>query len=290
MCNRHNNINFDDCLKNGEITFICTRRGDLGASAHKAFGLFFLISMQNAVLRRPGTENTRVPNFLYVDEFPDFICKATEAIFTMYRKYKVGTIISAQNLAQLSDSPEKSSQRNTLLANCANKIFTGNGVIEELEWWSSEFGKKREWTFGNTIDFKTGEYESKHGNVKWAFVDYFSSGKLQGSLTDKKCAYKVKDLGGKFLVGLGKFNYLEAKYKERQKIKLFDFGKYSDGVTTATEDDNDVRRKKFDIKNLDFTDERNEIDPIQTDTTDSKFLFDNDDAVIVNLKKGNPNN
>ena len=49
----------------------------------------------------------------------------------------------------------------------------------------------------------------KHGNVKWAFVDYFSSGKLQGSLTDKKCAYKVKDLGGKFLVGLGKFNYLE---------------------------------------------------------------------------------
>lgn len=290
LCNRHNNINFDDCLKNGEITFICTRRGDLGASAHKAFGLFFLISMQNAILRRPGTENTRVPNFLYIDEFPDFICKATEAIFTMYRKYKVGTVISAQNLAQLSDSPEKASQRNTLLANCANKIFTGNGVIEELDWWSSEFGKKREWTFGNTIDFKTGEYESKHGNVKWAFVDYFSSGKLQGSLTDKKCAYKVKDLGGKFLVGLGKFNYLEAKYKERQKIKLFDFGKYSDGVTTATEDDNDIRRKKFDIKNLDFTDERNEIDPIQTDTTDSKFLFDNDNAVIVNLKKGNPNN
>ena len=31
--------------------------------------------MQNAVLRRPGTENTRVPNFLYIDEFPDFICK-----------------------------------------------------------------------------------------------------------------------------------------------------------------------------------------------------------------------
>ncbi len=43
-------------LANGEVTFVCTRRGDLGATSHKAFGLFFLISMQNAVLRRPGTE------------------------------------------------------------------------------------------------------------------------------------------------------------------------------------------------------------------------------------------
>ena len=68
LCNRFNNIDFDKALANGEITFICTRRGDLGSSTHQAFGLFFLISMQNAVLRRPGVENSRVPNFLYVDE------------------------------------------------------------------------------------------------------------------------------------------------------------------------------------------------------------------------------
>ena len=94
-------------LANGDITFVCTRRGDLGASSHKAFGLFFLISMQNAVLRRPGSEKSRVPNFLYIDEFPDFICKAIEPIFTMYRKYKIGTVISAQNLEQLDVSGVK---------------------------------------------------------------------------------------------------------------------------------------------------------------------------------------
>ena len=43
--------------------------------------------------------------------------------------------------------------------------------------------------------------------------------------------------------------------------------------------------KKFDLKNINFRDERNEIDPIQTDTTDSKFLFNNSDAIVVNLKK-----
>ena len=287
LCNRHHNLNFDDMLANGDITFICTRRGDLGASSHKAFGLFFLIAMQNAVLRRPGGENNRVPNFLYIDEFPDFICKATEAIFTMYRKYRVATTISAQNLAQLETPATKENYKTTILSNCANKIFTGNGTIEELQWWSSEFGKRREWVYTSDIDFEKMEYDSKGKGVDWKYVDYFSPGKLQGAVRDKNAVFKIKDLGGKFLVGLGKFNYLDAKYKEPQKSKKFDFTKYSDSISSDTEDD--TTKKKFNPKKLDFVDDRNEIDPIQTDTTDSKYLFDNENAIVVNLKKRNPN-
>ena len=280
LCNRHNNINFDKSLANGDITFICTRRGDLGATNHKAFGLFFLISMQNAVLRRPGNEKSRVPNFLYIDEFPDFICKATEPIFTMYRKYKVGTVISAQNLEQLNVSGAKQ----TILSNCASKIFTGGGVISELEWWSSEFGQKREWSMSNSIDFDKGKYDAKHGNVEWEFTPYFKPGKLQ-TLSQKECAFKIRGSNGKPVVGPGKFNYLESKYKEPKKIKTFDFGKYSDGVTTETEDtENGLNKKKFNPKKLDFIDERNEINPVQTDTTDSNYLFDNEDAIVVNFK------
>ena len=280
LCNRHNNINFDKSLANGDITFICTRRGDLGATNHKAFGLFFLISMQNAVLRRPGSEKSRVPNFLYIDEFPDFICKATEPIFTMYRKYKVGTVISAQNLEQLNVAGAKQ----TILSNCASKIFTGGGVISELEWWSSEFGQKREWSMSNSIDFDKGKYDAKHGNVEWKFTPYFKPGKLQ-TLSQKECAFKIRGSNGKPVVGPGKFNYLESKYKEPKKIKTFDFGKYSDGVTTETEDtENGLNKKKFNPKKLDFIDERNEINPVQTDTTDSNYLFDNEDAIVVNFK------
>ena len=287
LCNRHHNLNFDDMLANGDITFICTRRGDLGASSHKAFGLFFLIAMQNAVLRRPGGENNRVPNFLYIYEFPDFICKATEAIFTMYRKYRVATTISAQNLDQLETPATKENYKTTILSNCANKIFTGNGTIEELQWWSSEFGKRREWVYTSDIDFEKMEYDSKGKGVDWKYVDYFSPGKLQGAVRDKNAVFKIKDLGGKFLVGLGKFNYLDAKYKEPQKSKKFDFTKYSDSISSDTEDD--TTKKKFNPKKLDFVDDRNEIDPIQTDTTDSKYLFDNENAIVVNLKKRNPN-
>ncbi len=284
LCNRHNNIDFDKMLANGDITFVCTRRGDLGASSHKAFGLFFLISMQNAVLRRPGSEKSRVPNFLYIDEFPDFICKAIEPIFTMYRKYKIGTVISAQNLEQLDVSGVKGNYKQTILSNCVNKIFTGGGVIEELEWWSNEFGQKREWSMGNSIDFDKMKYDSKHGSVEWKFVPYFKPGKLQ-TLGQKDAAYKIRGSNGKPMAGQGKFNYLESKYKEPRKTKVYDFGKYSDGVTTETEDtENGLNRKKFNPKKLDFIDERNEINPVQTDTTDSNYLFDNEDAIIVNLK------
>ena len=286
LCNRHNNINFDDILHNGNITFVCTRRGDLGATSHKAFGLFFLIAMQNAVLRRPGNEKSRIPHFLYIDEFPDFICKATEAIFTMYRKYKIATTISSQSLSQLETPNSPENYRTVILANCASKIFTGNGEFQELEWWSKEFGTKREWKFGVSMDMGKLEYDSKVSGVRWDWVDNFKPGKLQ-TLGAKDCAYKIRGDNGKPMVGPGGLKYLEAKYKEPHKIKSFDFGKYSDGVTTATEDDDNYNRKKFDFKHVDFTDEGDETNPIQTDTTDSKYLFDNEDAIIVNFKKKN---
>ena len=93
LCNRTNNLTYDSVLANGEVTFVCTRRGDLGANAHKAFGIFFLLLMQQSVLSRPGNDSTRIPHFLYIDDFPEFLCKAIEPIFTVYRKYEVGNIL-----------------------------------------------------------------------------------------------------------------------------------------------------------------------------------------------------
>ena len=90
------------------------------------------------------------------------------------------------------------------------------------------------------------------------------------------------------MCGTGNFSYLEAKYKEPQKIRKYDFGPFSNAVTTATEDDVESK-KKFNPKHLDFMDENDEINPVQIDVSDSNYLFDNEDAIIVNLKKGNPN-
>ena len=276
LCNRYNNINFDKMLNNGEFTFVCTRRGDLGSTAHKAFGLFFLISMQNAVLRRPGTENDRIPNFTYIDEFPEFMSRSTEAIFTMYRKYKVATCISTQSLSQLEYADNISSNyKTTILTNCASKIFTGNGIPEELAWWTKEFGQRREWKFSDTMDFNTGEYDSKHSNVQWKYVDYLPVGKLQTSVSGTKCAFKIKQDNGRHSIGNGQFAYLSSKYKEKQPRKTFDFAKFIDSTAEAS----DIP-KKINLKNSHIEDNDEEINPIKSE---NNIFFDNDDAIVINL-------
>ncbi len=289
LCNRHNNVNFDQFLEEGKVTFICTRRGDLGAAGHKAFGLFYLISMQDAVLRRPGVESTRIPHFLYIDEFADFICKATEPMFTLYRKFKVAPTISVQSLSQLEIHGQKENYRSLILSNCANKIFTGNAEWNELEWWSKEFSTRREWNYTNSIDTEKVEYDPKYSGVSWKYTTILKEGKLQG-LTLGKCGFKIKGDKGFQQCGCGLLEFLSSKYKEPQKIRNYDFSKYSKGAIETTGSEEDSTRRKFDFKNVDFMDENNEFNPVQTDVTDSKYLFNNQDAIIVNFKKGNSSN
>ena len=283
LCNRHNNIDFDKALANGEITLVCTRRGDLGRKTHKAFGLFFILSMQNAVLRRPGNENSRIPHFLYIDEFPDFICKDTEALFTIYRKYKVGTVITAQHLSQLEANNQKMKYKETILSNCGSKIFLGGVTPDEAEWWSREFSKRRTWTYSNSMDMSKLEYDSKYGSVKYDWENYFAANKLS-NMSFKNAAVKLKNESGKFDIGEGKFNFIASKYKEEQPVKKYNFSKFTPGV--ASEED-DSSKQKFNPKHINFVDERDEFNPVQIDNTDADFEFDNENAIVVNFKKKN---
>lgn len=286
ICNRTNNIDFDKMLNDSNITFVCTRRGDLGAKSHRVFGLFFLLSMQNAVLRRPGNESTRVPYFLYVDEFPEFICRSTDTMFTMFRKYRVGNIIAIQSISQLETNTSKTNYKQTIISNCANKIYTGNCTPEECEWWSKEFGRRRAWKYSRNMDMDKLEYSSSASGVKWDWEDYFAVGKLQ-TLPLKQCAFSIKDDSGKPNVGQGLLSFLDSKYNEEQNIKTYNFSKFTHTSVDDTPDDNNKWKKhKFNPKNVDFSDETHEIDPIQTD---SEFLFNNDDAIVFDIRN-NKNN
>lgn len=283
ICSRTNNINFDKMLSDSQITFVCTRRGDLGASSHRVFGLFFLLSMQNAVLRRPGNEATRVPYFLYVDEFPEFICRSTDTMFTMFRKYKVGNIIAIQSISQLETNNSKTNYKDTIISNCANKIYTGNCTPDECKWWSAEFGKRRKWSMSRSMDMEKLEYSNSASSVKWDWEDYFAVGKLQ-TLSLKHCAFSIKDDSGKPNVGQGVLNFLDSKYSEEQNVKTYNFSKFTkSSLDDVHDDDSKQKKRKFNPKDVDFSDELHEIDPIQTDT-DSEFLFNNDSAIVFDMK------
>ena len=288
ICNRTRNINFDNALANGEITLVCTRRGDLGATLHKSFGVFFLMLMQNSVLKRPGNENTRVPHFLYIDEFPEFISPVTEPIFTLYRKYKVGTTISSQTLAQLGDANSK--YRNTITSNCINKLVFGNNSIEENTWWSNEFGNVRYWKFGNTYDTAKGEYDPKYTGIEWAWKAKFAPDKVR-SLTFKSCLFKWKNSAGVMQLADARIDFMDPKYKEPHKEKTYDFESLTKGI--SEEKTNTRKKKDINIGWKSTTsfnqDENGDVNPIKLDTSDEEFFFDNPDSAVFDLKKGNPN-
>lgn len=291
LCNRTNNLNYDKVLANGEITLVCTRRGDLGASVHTAFGLFFLLLMQYSVLRRPGTEKTRIPHFLYIDEFPDFVTHATTNMFTLYRKYKIGITISAQNIRQLGEqSRDKDKNQEIILANCANKFVFGNNSPEDNEWWSKELGEKREWSFSYTYDADKVKYDtSKLGNAKLEYKPNFTAGKIQ-SMGGKICFYKVKLGNGKNNVGYIKVDYLASKYHEHHESKRYNFDKFIASGITHTEVEEQNTKQKFDLKKIKFdVDSNGDVDPIQHNTNNN-ILFDNENAVVFDINKKNDNN
>ena len=285
LCNRTNNLDFDKALAEGEVTMVCTRRGDLGANAHKAFGLFFLLLMQFAVLRRPGNEHSRIPHFLYVDDFADFVGPATQPLYTLYRKYHVGTMISVQNLSQLGFK-ERSKYRDSIMTNASTKLVFGGLTREEAEVWEKEFNDHREWVYGVTYNADKIEYDSKISNPKWDWKPNIKAGKLE-ALGFKMCAYVYKDLKGKDQYGDGKVDFMESKYKEPHPGKTYDFAKFTNGIS---EDEKITKKKKSDFIKDDYQkDDKGDIDPIKTDTSDSQYLFDNQDAIVFDLKRGNPN-
>ena len=293
LCNRTNNINFDKALANGEITLVCTRRGDLGAAVNRAFGLFMLLLMQHSVISRPGTEKTRIPHFLYIDEFPPFVCKATEDFFTLFRKYRVGLIISAQNLSQFGTNNKLQNSQNyrqTILANCTSKIVFGNNTPEDNEWWEKEFGEKKDWLFTMSYDTdrtKTddgvGKYSSVYSNIKWGYKSNFKAGKIQ-SQKFKAIIYKTRDLRGKMLVGKAKLDFLESKYKEKHSPKQFNFAKYYESATT--ENNNDLLGSMIGAPKFD-TDMTDEDGPIKYNSTDAKYFLNSDSAITYNINKPN---
>lgn len=289
LCNRNKNINFEDVLANGEFIFICTRRGECGKFTSGALGYFFLLSMQNAVLRRPGNEKSRIPHYLYIDEFPDYYNENTETMFTTYRKYCVGTTISAQSISMVGFDKKDS----TVLSNCSSKVFTGGAApIEELEWWQKEIGQWKQWTYTRTYDGSkgsVGEYDPKMGSIKYGYVDKVRAGNIQ-FYADNKCAYKIVTDNGAPCNSDGIINLVSSKYKEKHNSKKYDFAKYMSGYAISDENNKTTQKtKRFNPKRVDFDNSSSgEIDPIQSPDS-SNFLFNNDDALVIKFDKKDEN-
>lgn len=304
LCGKENVIDFDKALANGSVITACSRKGDLGIIQAKAFGMFFILQFQDAVLRRKGNEESRTPHFLYIDEFPEYITKDMEVMFTLFRKYRCGVTVAIQNLSQLEKSGH-SYYRQTVLANTKTQIVFGDTVKEDSEYWSEAFGmeKKVDSSTSYKIDPTEG-FKAEPTKINVKDKERIKKHKL-AELGFGAMFYKTKTANGKTVFGEGKTSFLADKYKQHQNTLMFNFEKYMmskpDAPTitmndsdNSTSDDNlfginTTNRLKEEIKkNVTASNVNNNPDFISTgtdysqddSTNDIEIVFENNDVTL----------
>ena len=223
LCGKQNILNFDKALEDGSIITACSRKGDLGMIQAKAFGMFFILQFQDAVLRRKGNEDSRTPHFLYIDEFPEYITKDMEVMFTLFRKYRCGVTIALQNLSQLEKSG-KGYYRQTVLANTKTQIVFGDTVPEDSAYWEQAFGKEKKPDQTSRYDLSSGEIKKSTG-IEIKKKDRAEAYKIQDQGFGG-VYYKTKNAAGKTIYGQGKTSFLDSKYKEHFDTDMYNFEKY----------------------------------------------------------------
>jgi len=259
------------------VLLLCSRYADFGGLVHRGVGRFFLFSLMRG-MEDTFTLEERLPHFVYVDGFDFYAWGSLADLFTMNRKLKIGTTISLQTLSGISGPSSSLMQR--ISANTPTKLSFGGSTPEDYDWWVREFGQRREWmTYSNDYNSTKEEYGPNMGNVQWSWKDILNLGKQQ-TLREKECVYKVRDKNGINKVSFGAVDHLPSKYLAPHKDKAYDFAKYNKRATIKEEE---KENKKFDPKNVVFEDDN--TDPIKTDTTDSRYFFDNSDAISFNLGK-----
>lgn len=132
-------IDLPALLEQGGLVIVNTGNDEGG----KTLGKFFLLLLQNALLKRPGDEWTRSGVYVYIDEFPSYATSAFEEAFTQARKFRVSFTIALQNLAQL-ELPGYDQYVTVVTGNCRNKIILPGLEYEDAKAVENMMGKEEE--------------------------------------------------------------------------------------------------------------------------------------------------
>lgn len=303
LCDREHSINLSEVLEKGECIAVATRQSELGEVLGKAFALFLILSMQNAVLCRfSEDENPEVPHFLYIDEFPFYVNDNTKVFFTFARKYKCATTVAIQNMAQLKE--ESDVFREVVFTNCNTKIVLAGANVEDREYYSEFFG------FSEIFETQTGVSSNPILSEKASYSES-SKGALQekanvskqelAELKFKRCYYSYTNPKGITKVGKGYVDFVKLTDENTLKVTQYDFAKFKDilkedvqtiekkvvipTVTTLENNKNDeINVVSSDISSEDLANLENMLE------LGEESLNINEDAALLNLDTANFNN
>lgn len=133
-------LDFDKSLEDGLIVAITTDQGKLGRLG-SFLGYFIIFSLQSAVFRRPGNENTRRGNMLYIDEFQVYSNPGFENMLTQGRSYRVASHLATQTRALIGRGGSSGKDfLEVVSTNARNVIIYPGGSPDDNAYYERYFG------------------------------------------------------------------------------------------------------------------------------------------------------
>lgn len=234
-------LDIDRALEMGELTLV-NFEISLGSDS-TGFGMFFMLSFIQAVLRRPGTENTRLPHFFCIDEAPMLFHPKLELSTTLFRQYNVAMLLFMQSLTQYEKNDTTKYLKNVLTGNCAHQIIFGRASREDMEFYEKLSGYKWELeetesvresalTDENTVQQFTHNFELEQ-NERISTDDIRYREFLECTVFSAKNSTPLEPF-------IGKTNFLPQGYNPRMSRYRVNWHRYFDASLTVQEDEKEI--------------------------------------------------
>ena len=99
----------------------------------------------------------------------------------------------------------------------------------------------------------------------------------------KQVAFKIKDIKGKIDNGLINLDFLPEKYKQKQKVKDYNFTKFTSGIAEPSQPNSKSRTiAPYGVHVSEAGVSEDDVNPIKLDDKDIKFMNTTDSAVSYN--------
>lgn len=282
-----NSVDQDKMLAEGQITVVNYSQ-EMGDRDATALGLFFALSFNNACLRRPGTEDTRIPHFYVIDEFPVLLHPQFEKCVTLFRKFRVASCFALQTLDQMNKNDMTRYLSGVLQGNCAHQILYGRVNTTEMKQYQELAG-----TEGVVVEQEAVSQTSLTSlNPSYTYSNrtsiseenVLSGGEIRNRAFQEVTVFSVKN-GSTVKPFHARLSFLEKAKKRKQKRYYVDWEElYQEyGETTGSIDDtkllfcsgkNNVLLETIGTVNETTNEDGFDNNQSQTDVDDDDVLFD----------------
>lgn len=232
LCSRTGSLNLDEVLENGECIAIATRQAELGDVIGRAFALFFIMSLQTAVLSRYSEDEApEIPYEIIIDEFPFYLNDQSKVFFTFSRKYKCSVTCVIQNIAQLKEQSDMFKE--IILTNTNTKVILPGSNVEDRMYYAEMLG------YEDVFEVKTGISSTPLFSDQTRYVESKSgtiteknrvSKENLATLEFKNCYYSITDTKGKLKIGKGTLDFLKLDDINTTISKEYDFSSYLSSI------------------------------------------------------------